>query len=138
MRPINTSRVIYKQTSYDLLTRHYERLNMFGYNYYGGVNNAYRSYLQKANTNLNNAENNKRLQDDYVKNASRIKNGYDISGRVLAGDDKLEIPGVSIQIKGSDIGTVTNSAGYFKIRVPISGKRWCFLLSGTKPKKYQP
>jgi len=132
IRPVNTSQVIYLPENYNLLNRVYERLNMFSYNYFGGYNNAYQNYLKKVNKNLNNAENNKRLQDEYLKNAAQIKNGYDIIGRVVSADDKLEIPGVTVKIKGTNIGTMTNSAGYFKIRVPVNATL-VFSFIGYKP-----
>jgi len=115
-----TSPVIYTQADYSLLSRRYEQLDMFGYNYYGGYNNGYQYYLQKVKQNLAAAENDKRLQNEYLKNAARIKNGYDIIGQVLSASDKMVLPGVSVTIKGSKIGTMTNSAGYFKIKVPVN------------------
>jgi uncharacterized protein YfaS (alpha-2-macroglobulin family) len=120
VQSINSAPFVYINNSYNLDHRVYEQLNLFGYNYYGGYNNAYQSYLRKANRSVIDAENNKRLEDEYLKNAKRIKNGYDITGRVIAADDKLGIPGVSINIKGTRIGTMSNSGGYFKIRVPLN------------------
>ncbi|MBB3058960.1 alpha-2-macroglobulin family protein [Mucilaginibacter gotjawali] len=134
IRPVKTLPVNYLYTSYELLSRSYERLNMFGYNYYGGNNNGYENYLKKVNAGKTNADNNKRLQEEYLKNAARVKNGYDIIGRVISADDKTEIPGVTVKIKGTSISTQTNSAGYFKIRVPVNGTL-AFSFVGYKPQE---
>lgn len=120
IRPVNTSPVYFQQVNFMMVSRVYERLNMFGYSYYGGYNNAYQNYLRKLKTSLSMADYNKRLQDDYLKNAALIKNGYDISGKIIGGDDTMQLPGVSVKIKGTNIGTLSNTAGYFRIRVPIN------------------
>jgi len=41
-----------------------------------------------------------------------------VTGVVIARDDKLPIPGVSIQVKGHKVGTQTDADGRFKIDVP--------------------
>ncbi|EIM78685.1 TonB-dependent receptor plug [Nitritalea halalkaliphila LW7] len=41
-----------------------------------------------------------------------------VSGVVISGDDKEPIPGVSVQVKGSTTGTVTDLDGKFTINVP--------------------
>jgi uncharacterized protein YfaS (alpha-2-macroglobulin family) len=120
VQPGNSQLFVYTNANYYLSSRNYERLNMFGYSYYGGYNSAYQNYLKKINRNVINAENNKRLEEEYLKNAAKIKNGYDIIGRVIGADDKIEIPGVSVTIKGTRISTLANSGGYFKIRVPVN------------------
>ncbi len=103
---INTYPVSYLQNNYSLLTREYEALNLFGYDYYGGYNNAYNQYLEQVEYNS--------------KLAEQIKNGYDITGKVISREDGSPIPGVSVIITGTTKGTVTNAAGYFKIRVPVN------------------
>lgn len=45
-----------------------------------------------------------------------------MSGTVIAGDDKLAVPGVTIKVKGSSTGTLTDLAGRFKLKVPKTGK----------------
>ncbi|MDB5090423.1 MAG: hypothetical protein JWR09_4417, partial [Mucilaginibacter sp.] len=106
----------------NILNRDYERLNMFGYSYYGGYNNGYSGYLQRAKINAMNAENDKRLEREYLQNAAKVKSGYVISGRVKDTRDGSALPGVVIAIKGTTIATTTNSQGYFKIKVPVNGK----------------
>ena len=41
-----------------------------------------------------------------------------ITGRVTGADDKLPIPGVSIGIKGTPVGTLSDNDGSFTLRVP--------------------
>jgi len=116
----NTSPVNYTQFNYSLLTCDYERLYLFGYNYYGGFNSGYHEYQERAQEHVRMVENDKRLEADYVKNAALVKNGYDISGKVIDENDNGAIIGVTVAIKGTKIKTTTNSTGYFKIRVPFN------------------
>ncbi|PWJ59411.1 TonB-linked SusC/RagA family outer membrane protein [Dyadobacter jejuensis] len=44
----------------------------------------------------------------------------DVSGTVLSAEDRSPIPGVSIMLKGSTIGTTTDVSGHFNIQVPGS------------------
>ena len=109
---INTNPISYANFNYSTINRDYEQLNLFGYDYYGSYNNGYRQYQQRLQAD-------KQLREDYLQNAQLIKNGYDISGYVRdSGGPGLA--GVSINIKGTSIGTTTNSVGYFKIRVPVN------------------
>ncbi|ASU36523.1 alpha-2-macroglobulin family protein [Mucilaginibacter xinganensis] len=116
------------------LTRDYERLNLFGYSYYGGYNNGYSEYLQKAKKNAVNAVNDKRLEAEYLQNAVKVKSGYVVSGRIKDAKDGLALPGVIVAIKGFNIATTTNTYGYFKIKVPVNGKL-AFSFLGYLPKE---
>jgi len=115
-----TQPLVFRNNGFNLLTRDYEKLNLFDYNYYGGYNQGYHSYLEKAKANIFIAQNDKRLEADYLRNAERVKNGYDVSGIVRDAKSGQALPGVSLAIKGSSIVTNTNSGGYFKIRVPAN------------------
>ncbi|MDB4921272.1 alpha-2-macroglobulin family protein [Mucilaginibacter sp.] len=97
----------------------YEQLNLFGYDYYGGDNNGYNSYLEQVKEYLADQKADKKLAGEYFKNASLVKNGYDISGKVLFNGRILG--GVKITIKNTRISTRSNSKGYFKIKVPVNG-----------------
>ena len=44
-----------------------------------------------------------------------------VSGRVLSGDDGAGLPGASVLLKGTTLGTSTDAEGYFKLAVPITG-----------------
>ncbi|HEY0771713.1 MAG TPA: SusC/RagA family TonB-linked outer membrane protein, partial [Sphingobacteriaceae bacterium] len=41
-----------------------------------------------------------------------------VTGRVISSDDQLGLPGVSVMVKGSSVGTQTDLNGNFKINVP--------------------
>jgi len=104
----------------DILERHYEQLNMFGYDYYGGDNSAYQDFLDGADDRLKTASANKKIADRYFKNAALIPRGYDVSGRVISKSYGWAISGVRITIKGTGISTLSNSLGYFRIKVPLN------------------
>ncbi|MDR6194484.1 SusC/RagA family TonB-linked outer membrane protein [Siphonobacter sp. SORGH_AS_0500] len=44
-----------------------------------------------------------------------------LSGKVYSDDDKLGLPGTSVSIKGTTIGTTTDSDGQFKLTIPAGG-----------------
>src|SRR5674476_1567833 len=46
----------------------------------------------------------------------------DISGTVTSGEDGSSIPGTSIVVKGTTLGTVTDMDGKFTLKVPQSAK----------------
>jgi uncharacterized protein YfaS (alpha-2-macroglobulin family) len=106
---------------YSLKERNYEQLNLFGYNYYGNGNSNYEDYLQGVEGRKKAAINDAALNKRYAKNAVLVKNGFDVSGKVVAYLGGDAIPGVRITIKGTDIFTNANSAGYFRIKVPANG-----------------
>jgi uncharacterized protein YfaS (alpha-2-macroglobulin family) len=133
IRETATQPIAYKQFEAQVI-RNYEKLSLFDYNYYGGYNQGYRNYLEKVKVNTRVAQNDKQLEADYLKNAARVKNGYDISGVVKDAQNGLTLPGVTVAIKGSNIITNTNSKGYFKIRVPVNAKL-TFIYLGYKSKQ---
>jgi TonB-dependent SusC/RagA subfamily outer membrane receptor len=63
---------------------------------------------------LKEAFNLKYLNTDYFKES--------MSGTVLSADDKLPLRGVSVIVKGTGKGTVTDINGRFKLNVPATGK----------------
>ncbi len=101
--------------------RQYEYLNLFGYNYYGGYNYGYRNYLRQVEERQKSAAHDKQLEEVYKKNAAQVKSGYTVSGRVISQLDGVALPGVAIQLKGTQISTTSNSRGYFKFKVPPGG-----------------
>lgn len=115
-RPLIYSNYIYQQLRND-----YENLNMLGYNYYGGRNNMYYQFLNDVKSRLEAVENDKKLEADYLINAAKVINGVEISGRLTNGNLGFTLAGVSVYIKGSNLRTLTNSSGNFKIRVPVNG-----------------
>lgn len=59
------------------------------------------------------------FNDKYLNAADLTES---MSGVVTATDDKLPLPGVSVIIKGTNKGTITELNGRFKLNVPVRGK----------------
>ncbi|RYU86203.1 DUF3520 domain-containing protein [Mucilaginibacter terrigena] len=53
-----------------------------------------------------------------------------ITGTVTSADDKLPLPGVSITVKGTNIGTQTNAAGKYSLNVPDGTTTLIFTFIG--------
>jgi TonB-linked SusC/RagA family outer membrane protein len=53
-----------------------------------------------------------------------------ISGKVISSEDNLPLPGVSILLKGSSTGTVTDAEGRYSISVPDNGGTLVFSYVG--------
>src|SRR5512133_2128984 len=58
-----------------------------------------------------------------------------ITGTVT-GDDNAPIPGASIVVKGTTVGTVTNFDGKFSLSVPATAKALIFSFVGMQSKEY--
>jgi hypothetical protein len=57
-----------------------------------------------------------------------------ISG-TITGEDKLSIPGASIVVKGTTIGTVTNFDGKFTLEIPTTAKIIVVTFVGLTPQE---
>jgi hypothetical protein len=57
----------------------YETLNLFGYDYYGGGNDGYSTYLEHVKEYLETLKADKKLAADYFKNAALVNGGYDVN-----------------------------------------------------------
>ena len=121
VKPDETGAFEEDYTDYDLTEREYEALNLFGYDYYGDENTSYNEYLQEVEDRKKTAKSDAGLLKQYTKNAALVKNGFDVSGKVIRAGGAEGLPGVRISIKGPTIYTYSNSAGYFRIKVPASG-----------------
>ncbi len=55
-----------------------------------------------------------------------------ITGTVTSSDDEMPIPGVSVSVKGTTLGTVTNIDGEFELRIPDDAKELLFSFVGMK------
>ncbi|MCK3686264.1 TonB-dependent receptor [Maribellus sp. YY47] len=55
-----------------------------------------------------------------------------ISGTVTSSEDGTSIPGVSVLVKGTTIGTVTNIDGYYELDVPDDAKHLIFSFVGMQ------
>jgi TonB-linked SusC/RagA family outer membrane protein len=54
----------------------------------------------------------------------------EISGKVTSADDGGSIPGVSVSVKGTTLGTITDMDGMFKLKVPQDSKTLMFSFVG--------
>src|ERR1700730_15964166 len=61
----------------------------------------------------------------FVSAQSRI-----VTGKVTDARDNSPLPGVSVQVKGTNTGTVTDAEGNFSISVPSKDARLIFSYSG--------
>jgi len=55
-----------------------------------------------------------------------------ITGNVTSSDDDMGIPGVSVSVKGTTIGTVTNLDGFYQLEVPADAATLVFSFVGMK------
>ncbi|MEH3111854.1 alpha-2-macroglobulin family protein [Pedobacter terrae] len=92
---------------YGVITRGYENLNLFGYNYYGGYNSGYRNYI----SNLQRAKR-KGLSPEAVKKLAALENGKLIYGVVFDHQGEI-LPGVQVSV-GKKVAA-TNVFGIYTI-----------------------
>ncbi|WP_170113591.1 alpha-2-macroglobulin family protein [Mucilaginibacter yixingensis] len=110
----------YLYRGYTLSAYDYERLDMFAYNYWGGYNYGYYNYLRTIRSNARVLQRDAEAEQAYRNAMKKVKDGLDVTGTVT--DKNIGgLPGVSVKIKGTDIGVTTNSNGNFKMRVPVNG-----------------
>ncbi len=55
-----------------------------------------------------------------------------VSGTVTSSDDGTSIPGVSVLLKGTTVGTITNIDGYYELQIPEDGEILVFSFVGMK------
>lgn len=60
-----------------------------------------------------------------------------ITGTVSSSEDGLPIPGVSVSVKGTTTGTITNGDGFFSVTIPESSKVLVFSFVGMISKDVQ-
>ena len=58
-----------------------------------------------------------------------------ISGKITSSDDGSTIPGVSVVVKGTTVGTITDIDGKYQIIVPEGGKTLMYSFVGMKTKE---
>jgi hypothetical protein len=63
----------------------------------------------------------------YSNQADKITS---VTGRVIAGENGQPIPGVTVRVKGTSIGTQTNTDGSYSIQVPSGGSILTFSFIG--------
>jgi TonB-dependent SusC/RagA subfamily outer membrane receptor len=102
------------------INRQYEQINWFNYDYFGGYNRIYHNHLNNLRQAITYNGNDLQLEKTYKTNAALIAKGYDISG-IITDESGQTVLGVTVRIKGMNVGTSTNSKGYYKIKVPSGG-----------------
>lgn len=60
-----------------------------------------------------------------------------ISGVVMGANDKSPIPGVSVSVKGTSVGTITDVEGEFKLSVPAKSTSIVFSFVGMKTQEFE-
>lgn len=58
-----------------------------------------------------------------------------INGKVVSAEDGAPLPGISVLIKGTTSGVVTDSDGGFEIQVPVSAQVLVFTFIGLQTKE---
>lgn len=56
----------------------------------------------------------------------------ELSGKVISADGDEAIPGVSVSVKGTTLGTITNMDGVFRLKVPQDAKALIITFVGMK------
>ncbi len=59
----------------------------------------------------------------------------EISGTVTSADDGVAIPGVSVSVKGTTLGSITDLDGVFRFKIPQDAKVLVFSFIGMKTKE---
>ena len=60
---------------------------------------------------------------------------FQVTGTVLSAEDSSTIPGVSVFIRGTETGTITNIEGFYNITVPSDTNTLVFSFVGMKPQQ---
>ncbi|TCD22040.1 hypothetical protein EZ456_18030 [Pedobacter psychrodurus] len=109
--------------NYAVVTRGYESLNLFGYNYYGGYNYSYHNYI-------NNLKRPKKrgLSPEAIQKLAELANGKLTYGVVFDSQGET-LPGV--QVKFGKIVTTTNVFGIYTIDAKV-GETLNFAYLGFK------
>ncbi|PSL35922.1 carboxypeptidase-like regulatory domain-containing protein [Chitinophaga ginsengisoli] len=83
----------------------------------------------KAATSLDKVEQTTDKEDKLTKGnvAHEAPTGF-ISGVVKGDDDNLPLSGATVRIKDTNIGTVTDQSGQFKLRIPDDAKKKVIIL----------
>jgi hypothetical protein len=59
-------------------------------------------------------------------NAFVMAQTVQITGTVTSSEDNLPIPGVTVQVKGTTIGAVSDVNGYYSLLLLQAVQTWCF------------
>lgn len=67
----------------------------------------------------------------FLVSAMAFAQGRKVTGTVTSGEDGLPIPGATVLVKGTTVGTATDLDGQFSLTVPADGKVLVFSFIGT-------
>lgn len=67
----------------------------------------------------------------YGQNSSRVNYGHIVTGQLRSAEDGEPLPGVSVMVKGTTIGTLTDGNGYYALNCP-PGSVLIFSFIGLK------
>ncbi len=68
----------------------------------------------------------------FIGNAFVNAQTKDLTGTVTSGEDSQPIPGVSVSVKGTTLGTITDLDGEFELKVPADAQTLVFSFIGMK------
>ena len=94
--------------------RNYENINLLGYEYYGGYNNAYHNYLRKIELAKK-----KDLLDAFVKKLAQLDKGKGFYG-VVNDSNGFAVPGALV--KNGKITAYTDQFGIYQISAKVGDK----------------
>ncbi len=90
------------------------------------------SHIYSDNSNYQNSvDYYKNLKNDY-SNPIQVDNEMVISGFVVSNDDGLSLPGVTILVKGTANGTITDMEGHYSVKVPKGSEKLIFQFIGME------
>jgi TonB-linked SusC/RagA family outer membrane protein len=67
----------------------------------------------------------------FLVSALAFAQGRKVTGTVTSGEDGMPIPGATVLVKGTTVGTATDLDGQFSLTVPADGKVLVFSFIGT-------
>ncbi|MEQ8239135.1 MAG: carboxypeptidase-like regulatory domain-containing protein [Cyclobacteriaceae bacterium] len=91
-------------------------------------------YFQKNADKILDEKEKERLYKTYQKNFQYFGEGEVVSG-VVTDDTGEPLPGVTVLVKGTSYGTVTDLDGYYSIKVPLGYPNLVFSFIGFSPKE---
>jgi TonB-linked SusC/RagA family outer membrane protein len=71
------------------------------------------------------------------ENSVEMQNVIKVTGKVIAAGDNQAIPGVTVMVKGTSIGTITDLMGNYSLAIPAGGKMLVFTFVGMNPQEVQ-
>jgi uncharacterized protein YfaS (alpha-2-macroglobulin family) len=113
------------ENNYGVITRGYEKLNLFGYNYYGGYNYGYRNYINSLQKPK------KGLSPEAAQKLAELAKGSLVHGIVFDSQGEI-LPGV--QVKSGKTVTTTNVFGIYTIDAKV-GETISYAFIGFKSHK---